>query len=214
MELVICKDRQELAQAVNEWIEALLGESPNRRSLYVPAGSTPEPLYKLWRDDRPSYLRRLDFLQIDDVLEGPKKGCFQNFLSRELEPWCSQIVNFDRGDRQAEMALLGLGLNGHVAFHEPGLTETFYSGCLTLSRESCERLKLKEGTWAGSYGLGAFMACQQVGLMVWGEAKREILRQFLESQGNFPALVLRRHPQLKVFVDHSAHPLKQKKRLD
>lgn len=205
MELVVCKDREELARAVNKWMQMQFAESKDPHAVYVPAGSTPEPLYRLWREERPDYLEQIEFVQIDDVLSGREKGCFKKFLERELEPWRSHVKPFEGGDLQAEIALLGLGLNGHVAFHEPGLAESFYSGCLPLSKETCQRLNLEEGTWGASYGLGAFMACKGIALLVWGESKREILRQFLAGKGEIPALELRHHSNLKVFVDQAAY---------
>jgi len=204
MELVVCKDREGVAEAVNRWLESCFVTDSASHSLYVPAGSTPEPLYQLWREQNPEYLKRLRFVQIDDVLDGPERGCFHHFLQRELGPWRSQLVGFEQGDQQAEVALLGLGLNGHVAFHEPGLSKTFYSGCLPLSKETCDRLRLEPGTWGASYGLSAFLKCKKVAVMVWGESKRGILKRFLSGVGDFPALALRDHPQLKVFVDQAA----------
>src|SRR6185312_7337213 len=109
------------------------------------------PLYRRWRHDHPQYLRQAQFVQLDEVLDGSLP--FQNFFCEELPDFRSQFEFISTAERGGDIALLGLGPNGHVAFHEPGLPRDFYSGCLRLSGESCERLHLPASTRAISYGV-------------------------------------------------------------
>lgn len=200
MELVVCKDAVEAAHYANHWVARQVLSS-RLKSLFVPAGATPEPLYALWRAERPEHLRDLQFVQIDDVLTGPKAGCFRQFFVEQLNPWLAQMAWLENGDQSGDAAILGLGLNGHVAFHEPGLPRSFFSGCVHLEPTTCERLDLAPDTWGISYGLGAFMRCREVLMVATGASKREIVSQMLEQKGQFPALELHRHTHFTFITD-------------
>ncbi|MGE0762365.1 MAG: 6-phosphogluconolactonase [Bdellovibrionales bacterium] len=203
MELVVCKDVAEAAHYADRWVERQVLTGLLRR-LYVPAGATPEALYALWRETKPDYLQGLKFIQIDDVLTGPKAGCFRQFFEKELAPWLQQMSWLKDGAELGDAAILGLGLNGHVAFHEPGLPKSFFSGCVSLSPVTCERLQLAPGTWGVSYGLGAFLRCREILMLATGASKREIVQQLLERRGEFPALALRDHAHFTLVIDQAA----------
>lgn len=202
MDLVVCKDALEVARFADEWMARRVG-GLKAKSVYLPAGSTPESLYRLWRETKPDYLDGVKLLQIDDVLTGRKAGQFKSFFHTQMSPWLTQFEWISNGQTQADLGVLGLGLNGHVAFHEPGLPRHFFSGCVQLSEETLNRLELEKGTWGITYGLGAFMRAKALLLMVTGSSKKEIFARFSQRRGEFPALVLREHPSLTVVVDHS-----------
>jgi 6-phosphogluconolactonase/glucosamine-6-phosphate isomerase/deaminase len=201
---VICKDAGEVARYADGWVSDR-ARRHGARSIYLPAGATPEPLYRVWSGGKPDYLTGLKFLQIDEIL-GPEQsaGPFRNFLQSRLEPWARQFEWIGSGETQGDLAILGLGLNGHVGFHEPGVARGFYSGCVRLSAETCKRLHLAEGTWGVTYGLGAFLRAKAVLLVVTGAPKAPILTRLLKGEGDFPALALRAHPQLTIVADEAA----------
>lgn len=208
MEVIVCKDGVEVAQRAHLWV-ARLFEQKRFTRFFVPAGATPQSLYQFWRQEKPGFLKDLTFIQIDEVLTGPKAGLFREFFTAELKPWLHQFKWIQDANEGADAAILGLGLNGHVAFHEPYLPPQFFSGCVKLDQTTCSRLELEPGTWGISYGLGAFMQCQDVLLVVTGSSKQKILSQFLGAAGDFPALELHRHRSLTVLVDQAALPLKK-----
>ncbi len=203
MELIVCKDQGEVAARATEWCRHQC-DSLGIRSLFVPAGATPEPLYAHWQNERPTFIETLRLMQIDDVLTGPKSGEFRRFLRTKLAPFVEKIEFIELADSAADSAILGLGLNGHVAFHEPGIPSDFYSGCVRLSAATCERLGLELGTWGITYGLGAFLKCQSLLLIVTGAAKREVFARFLAADTCLPAVQLKSHPGLTVICDQVA----------
>ncbi len=203
MDLVVCKDALEVAQFADRWIAKMALEQ-KARSFYLPAGATPEPLYKLWNETQPVYVNKLKLLQIDDVLTGPKAGQFKDFFKTHMEPWLGQFEWIENAATQADVAVLGLGTNGHVAFHEPGLPRDFFSGCVRLSEATVQRLSLERGTWGVTYGLAAFMRTKAVLMIATGTGKKEIFAKFSQRRGEFPALVLRDHPSLTVVIDQAA----------
>ncbi len=203
MDLRVGNDSHDIATLATAWLEHEIAKT-TARTVFIPAGSTPKPLYALWRQNPPPFIDSINFLQMDDVISGNKARCFQKFLKTELAPWQKNIHWITTATEQAELAIVGLGLNGHVAFHEPGLPQDFFSGCVRLSQQTCTRLELESGTWGVSYGLGAFLKCRSVLMIVTGQEKQKIFRQFRSGSGEFPALALLKHPRLTVLADKSA----------
>jgi hypothetical protein len=163
-------------------------------------------LYKVWETKKPDYLRGMDLVQIDDVLTGSQRGMFKRFFDEHLPSYLTQLRGIEMGDRQADLAVLGLGLNGHVAFHEPGVDSGFYSGCVRLSEVTCQNLELEPGTWGISYGAQAFNACKSILMIVCGSSKREILQRLLEGESSVPASALLNHPSFTILADREALP--------
>ncbi len=200
METIACESSVEMAERAHEWCSTRLsGEL--RRSVFVPAGGTPTELYRFWERHKPGYLEGARLLQIDDVLTGRQKGVFRRYFETHLPGFRAQLVPIGPADELASAAILGFGLNGHVAFHEPGIEPDFYSGCVKLSAESRAVLGLEDRTWGVTYGLGAFLRVKSVLLMVSGERKRAMFRRFLGETDTFPATYLKRHSDLTVLVD-------------
>jgi len=205
MELVVCKDGGRLVNAVTEWCEAEI-QRWNAKAMYLPAGQTPRPLYDHWSKVRPRFIDRVKLVQIDDVITGSHRGQFRRFFLETLAPYKSNFEWFEMGGTLAEIGILGLGLNGHVAFHEPDIDLNFFSGCLPLSPDTCQRLGLETGTWGGSYGVAAFMKCKSLSMIVTGESKRKILSEMLSANKKVPASALLQHPRLTLFTDPDAMP--------
>jgi glucosamine-6-phosphate deaminase len=110
---------------------------------------------------------------------------------------------------QGDLAILGLGLNGHVAFHEPELPKNFYSGCVRLSEKTCNTLGVEPSTWGITYGASAFLKSKAILMLVSGTAKREVLQRLLKKDPSLPATALCSHPQFTILADSAASGQKQ-----
>lgn len=202
MEIIQCGDDSEGAILANRWLEDAINETSAGR-IFVPAGNTPIKLYKIWQSRRPSYLSGKTLVQVDDIVTGESRGVFRNFLVEQLANFQEQIAWIATNSIGAEIALLGLGTNGHVAFHEPHVSSDFQFGCVLLSPITCARLGISEGTWGVSFGVGEFLRCQRILLMVYGESKREALTAMLQRDRSCPASLLLGHPGLTILTDLS-----------
>ena len=111
-----------------------------------------------------------------------------------------------------DLAVLGIGRDGHVAFDEPGSTP----------RAGVRRVALHDATRADAaadfggvdlvpreavtVGLRTLLEARELLLLATGETKAEALREMLEGgQGpHCPASLLRDHPRLTVICDAAA----------
>jgi glucosamine-6-phosphate deaminase len=113
--------------------------------------------------------------------------------------------------RGLDLAVLGLGANGHVGFNEPGSEPADGTRVVVLADASREAATARYG--AGStpvagitVGLARLLEAGECWLLVTGERKAAVLRRALdEPEGpDCPASYLRRHPRLTVFADEAA----------
>lgn len=202
MKKIFAQDQNEWILHVSNWLNEKQSVY-HAKSIYIPAGETPKAIYRDWEQRKPQVLGQLKLIQIDDVLQGEKKNLFKRFFYDELPTYAPRIEYFENGETQADLGILGLGLNGHVAFHEPGLNSNFYSGCVRLQRETIHNLELAPETWGKTYGAQAFFECKALLIIVKGMKKKEILQKTLSgaSPALIPACALLRHPDLTVLTD-------------
>jgi 6-phosphogluconolactonase/glucosamine-6-phosphate isomerase/deaminase len=198
MQIRECKDENAWVETVNVWLASAV-DTWHAKRVFVPAGETPRPLYKSWQNNGPQLLNQLTLVQLDEILV-PNKP-FRRFFIETLPNFQKKIEFIETAEAGAEVALLGLGLNGHVAFHEPGVSDSFYSGCLQLSPETIARLKLEPNTRGLTYGLNAFLKTKAIALLVRGESKRNILQQIMQPTCQLPAAKILRHKNVTVITD-------------
>ena len=205
MKKIIAQEQNEWVSSASHWLSEKKAQY-KAQTVYLPAGETPKLIYRDWELRKPDFLNQLQLIQIDDVLDGEKKNLFKQFFKDELPSYAEGIEYFNEGGHQADLGILGLGLNGHVAFHEPGLPTNFYSGCVRLQKETIHNLQLAEGTWGKTYGARAFYSCKALLIIVKGLKKKEILQKTLSESagilpGQIPAASLLRHPDLTLLTD-------------
>lgn len=113
-----------------------------------------------------------------------------------------------------DLALVGLGLNGHVGFNEPGSTAQSPTRVVPLSRASVQVATAEYGAKRApstgiTLGLARILEAAEIWLLVTGERKADVLRRALEEPEtpDCPASFLRRHARLHVFADDAAADL-------
>ncbi len=115
----------------------------------------------------------------------------------------------DRGG--IDFQILGLGLNGHIAFNEPGtpLESRCHMIALTASTLEHNAPHLGSGTiptHAMTAGIATIMDARQIVMLVSGKKKAAALHQFFTGpiSSKFPASFLRQHTAITVIADLSA----------
>lgn len=206
MKPIVVQDDVALVAVVNNWLQnALLSSS--LKTVQLPAGSTPISLYKSWTSQPPDFLKEIlnevIFQQVDDVLTGPKAGLFKTFFERHLPTYTQRFQPLSNAPLTPDIAILGVGVNGHLAFHEPEVNFNFNYGCVKLSPVTCESLSLSSPTWGISYGAGHFLNCPSLLIIAKGKNKKTIVTKALtEEIPTSPfSYILKTHPNCCLVID-------------
>lgn len=198
MQALVGKGEAEWVRIAWTWIHSRM--APGER-VFVPAGGTPTSIYRRLGAEPTPLWRSLRLVQLDEVIGGPKAGIFRRFFEAELAPFVSQMEWIGGGEGgPATAAILGVGLNGHVAFHEPGIARNFTVGCVRLSRETLNHLDLPDPTWGLTYGAGTFLQAEKILVLAQGPAKRGVLMRALAGE-DLPITWILGHPDVTVVTD-------------
>ncbi len=113
-----------------------------------------------------------------------------------------------------DLVVLGLGMNGHVGFNEPGSRPDSPTRIVRLAASSRQAAMARYGASrvpsAGvTVGMDQILGAREVWLLVTGERKAQILRRALrDPEGpDCPASFLRRHANLSTLADEEAAAL-------
>ncbi len=202
MKKFVSKDLQQFAEMANAWCREKIAAYQAKR-MFLPSGGTPQALYKLWESSHPPFLTGIELTQLDEVITGPKAGCFKQFFETHLPSYARQFVELEKQQALPDLVVLGLGVNGHVAFHEPHVQKDFFKGVVELSPSTRERMGAESlpEIKGLSYGVGCFLQSKAILLMIHGKEKEPIAKEFFENpEANFPAALLRDHSDLTVLI--------------
>jgi 6-phosphogluconolactonase/glucosamine-6-phosphate isomerase/deaminase len=227
----------EWAGTVASWLAVRLKERPELR-VCLPTGDTPSPVYAElvageWRGE--VSLRSATVVLLDEWvglgMDDPARceaRLRDELIDQLAEPPAFVPIDVDAGpDLEAvarahdavvaeglDLVLLGLGMNGHVGFNEPGSRPDDGTRVVRLAASSQEAATARYGarsTPSGgiTVGLARLLGAGECWLLATGARKAAILKRALdEPEGSdCPASYLRRHPRLTVFADAPAAAL-------
>ena len=191
----------------------------------LPTGQTPVPLYREMALQSFVFPPRTQLFAIDeyctnDSQPGTNAAFFRRHLPTPGNPPTRtprhdaanpdiEIAGFCREIAAAggfDVAVLGIGMNGHIAFNEPGSGPTSACRVVTLSPETRVQVSREWDTAPTSgmtVGLAQILAARRLILLARGEAKSAILAAALEGpvSADVPASLLQNHPALTVVCD-------------
>ncbi len=117
-------------------------------------------------------------------------------------------------DRGLDLAVLGLGANGHIGMNEPGSPADAPTRVVSLRASTTDHARESYGasvppTWGITVGLEQVLAARRVWMMVTGEHKAGMLKRALTDRigPELPATFLRQHADALVLADESAAAL-------
>lgn len=111
-----------------------------------------------------------------------------------------------------DLQVLGLGLNGHIGFNEPGTPFDTLTHVIELdesTRKQNQRFfdSLDEvPTHAITMGIKTIMKTKDIMVLASGEEKKEAVKQLVEGKvtTTFPCSILQIHPNVTVIIDEAA----------
>jgi 6-phosphogluconolactonase/glucosamine-6-phosphate isomerase/deaminase len=214
MRILPAKNDDDLSSQTEVLFRQMINNDQRILRGFFPTGRSAEGFYRRLRSQASFWSGRFDVLQIDEF-------CGQeNFFLRALrtsvidplhlsvaaiQPFWSdeEMKNHVQKvlSRPIDFALLGLGPNGHVGFHEPGTNRgEFFGGKVELTEESFQRVSAAPGRWALTFGADSFLRAEKIILLITGDEKSEIYKRFLneEPDPRLPASLLKNHTDLTV----------------
>lgn len=139
-------------------------------------------------------------------------------LSPDLLSECLKTDNFIHAKGGIDLIVLGLGLNGHLGFNEPG-TKPSYSHIVELDEMTRTvgqkyfrtNVKIEKGI---TLGLKSILESRRVLLLANGAHKSEIVGAVITSGTvpEIPATILHQHPACDFMLDREAAALVETRR--
>lgn len=147
-----------------------------------------------------------DTLQIEQ-----ERICFFDGRTNNPQEECNRIENFIRQRGGIDVAILGLGMNGHVGMNEPGTQSIVRSHLAEIDpltqqvgqKYFAQPQKLMQGL---TLGIQTLKEAKHLMLIVSGANKARIVQKVLEEEisEQIPATLLRNHPGLTIYLDKPA----------
>ncbi|MGI6152602.1 MAG: glucosamine-6-phosphate deaminase [Christensenellaceae bacterium] len=135
-----------------------------------------------------------------------------NGLAGDVEAECNAYDAAIERDGGIDLQLLGIGINGHIGFNEPGEAYIFSTHKTTLTESTIEANKRFFGSaddvprYAVTMGIGSIMKARSVLLVATGKSKAQAIRDMLlkDPSPACPASVLQLHSNVTVMLDEAA----------
>lgn len=145
-------------------------------------------------------------------LEVPEnKLYFFDGRAADLSEECERAEQFIKKRNGIDIAVLGVGMNGHIAMNEPGSMIDGRTQVVKLhpitkqvgQKYFSQAQILEEGI---TLGLGTLLESKHIFLMISGRHKASIVKKMLEEPATdaLPASLLLQHPSVTVFLDQDA----------
>jgi glucosamine-6-phosphate deaminase len=192
----------------------------------IPVYAHLEKLQKIYENP----FRECFFFMLDEYLGLPEdhpssfksyiKDHFVKPLGLKESQFAFPPANLSGGDEHYEnlikesggvdLQLLGLGLNGHVGFNEPGSLKSSRTRIIPLTEETLkanrDQFTDKIPTHALSMGIGTILGSKELLMLVTGKAKSDVVKYILNHHDdpNCPATYLKSHPHFTLVLDPEA----------
>ena len=154
------------------------------------------------------FLRRHVFMPLD-----MRTARLWDGLAPNPEAECQAVEADLRAAGGLDLLLLGIGRNGHIAFHEPGCDPRSRSQVVSLHRETREaNAPAFGGDWHAvpaqgmTLGLATLLEAREIWLFAFGQTKRAALHAACHGPvgSHCPASYLREHPQVTLWGDRGS----------
>lgn len=236
MNLIVKESYDELSRYVAGEIAALLRGNP-QAVLCLPTGNTPvgtyQELVRLHKEGRVSFAQCTVF-NLDEYypIDPSDPNSYRSFMRKNLfdhvdiRPGSANIPNGEAKDADEEcrlyeqkirnsggidLALLGIGRNGHIGFNEPDRELLLETHVVTLTESTlqanCEPFGSIEAMpkQALTMGLGTIMSAKRIIVIASGASKKFAVEKMLSSRitTDVPATLLQLHPDVTLVIDRA-----------
>ena len=232
----IFKNYEELSAFAAEQIISMVQHKP-AAVLCLAAGNTPSLTYQkvvALANEKKIDFSAITFIGLDEwmgiapAIEGScfhflnqlifaplsvQKDCIHFFDSKANDPEaeCKRINAIISEKDGIDLTLVGIGINGHIGFNEPGIDPNLGAHVVVLDEVTSkvgqkyfkENRELKKGI---TLGMAQIMASHKVLLLANGKNKAGIIHKTLRENisVSIPASFIREHPDGMILLDEEA----------
>ncbi len=236
MRIILSNSTKEAVDAVTTIVLDKLTAHP-ASVIGLATGRTMEPVYAQWVEEarsRSLVFNKAFFFMLDEYLEIDVEhpSSFKSYIKQRLkEPLNLQDSQFafppihlvDKGEAGShyehlikeaggiDLQLLGIGVNGHIGFNEPGSKVDSRTRVVDLTEETKEANRSHFGAGkfpdkALSMGIGSIMDGKELILLATGKSKADAIKYLLNHHDDesCPATFLKSHPHFTLVLDPDA----------
>jgi len=237
MKIIEVKDYKEMSQKA---AQIILDKVKDTSSLVLglATGGTPvgtyEQLVKDYKENQTSY-QHVHTVNLDEYVglkkENPtsydfymKDNLFNhidipidqthlpNGMESDLQKECQQYDSLIENLGGVDLQLLGIGVNGHIGFNEPGTSFESTTNVVELTASTREANAcyfdnpFEVPTHAITMGIATIMKSKQILLLVSGSKKADALYKLLyeDIDEKMPASILKKHAAVTIIADSEA----------
>lgn len=236
MRIILSKSTNE---AVSTVVTIILDKLASRPTcvLGLATGRTMEPVYARFVEEvkgSPVNLDRNFFFMLDEYvgIEDSHPSSFKNYIKSHLlsplglhDSQCAfpptHLVataeagaHYEKLIKEAggiDLQLLGIGVNGHIGFNEPGSSVESRTRVVELTEETREANSSHFGEGevplkALSMGIGSILEARELILLATGKSKADAIKYLLNHHDDqsCPATFLKSHPHFTLVLDPDA----------
>lgn len=239
MQLAIYKDYQELSShAANEIIDCI--KNNPAAVICLASGDTPKLTCNLFIQrvlEEKTDVSKCMFIGLDEWVGIPPENegsCHHffhhyifeplhlpssqfylfNALAKDLDEECRKMDKVIADKTGIDLMMVGVGINGHIGFNEPGVSINNYAHVIELEETTQSvgqkyfngPVKIDKGI---TLGLQYLLAAKKVIMLANGIKKAPVIKRAIEDEVSteFPATVMRMHTNSLLMVDEEAATL-------
>ena len=242
MQLKVYKNYQQLSEQTADEIIQLIKHKPDA-VVCLASGDTPRLSCQLFAEkaikgkldtSKFTFIGLDEWVGIPPTNEGSCHYFFETLLVKPLRLSASQVNLFDalavnpdeecnKMDRAIadkggiDLMIVGIGMNGHIGFNEPGVSFGNYAHVINLDETTITvgqkyfkgATELKQGI---TLGLKHLVNSKKAIVIANGAKKAPVIKQAIEGTVSnlFPATIIQQHPNGFVMVDEEAASLLNK----
>lgn len=242
MLLKIFKDYLQLSEYAADGMLQLLKETP-KAVICLASGDSPKltcELFVKMAKEKKIDISKFFFVGLDEwvgLSPNTKGSCRNDFEKRIIEPLSlsSSQCHFFNGQAEnliqecilmdkiikdkggIDLMIVGIGMNGHIGFNEPGVDFNLLSHVINLDETTVsvgqkyftETVTLSKGI---TLGLKHLMQTKKVMLLANGRKKAEVIKKTVEGEvtANLPASIMQTHTNGFILLDEEAGSLLDK----
>lgn len=240
MKLIRVENYEEMSKKAAQLVEQQVQDN-DHSVLGLATGSTPLGLYEKLIEgvkERGISYQHVHTVNLDEYrgLAGTHPNSYHYFMNEKLfrhidinlenthipngkampvEEECKRYEALVNEIGPPDLQILGMGMNGHIGFNEPGTPEDSVTHCVLLepsTRSSNARFfsdRDEVPTHAITMGIQSILKSKEILVLASGKNKAQAVKRLLERRigENFPASFLWKHDHVTLIVDKEAYSL-------